>query len=337
MSNPVRLKSWLLIVAGSGFTATLLPLLAAWRHLPEPMATHWGLGGAPNGALPRAGFALVLGGALALPAVFAWPRQRAVSGRGAPAAFASVVTSSLLVSMLSAYALWLNWNRSEWRLAGHLPLWHALVLLGVSLAVAAVAFVVARRVWPRGDSSASAPDAALSLAPGERAYWSGTASNHGLLLLGLAAFGQGWLLVSVLAKGPHSSRFALLIPVLVLIVLELFSKIRVTVNEQGVSIYYGHLGWLRQRLPLERVLAARSFELVPMEHGGWGYRGSLMLAKRAAVVVRSGVALRLDLDGGKHFAISVDDAETAARLINGFVSRRALPAPGTASPSVSTR
>ena len=72
----------------------------------------------------------------------------------------------------------------------------------------------------------------------------------------------------------------------------------------------------------------------PMEHGGWGYRGSLRLTQRAAVVVRSGLALRLELQGGKRLSITVDDAGTAARLINGFVNRRTDPTADTAAAAV---
>jgi hypothetical protein len=110
-------------------------------------------------------------------------------------------------------------------------------------------------------------------------------------------------------------------------VLELCSKIRVTVDERALTIRYGRLGWLRQRMAIERILAATAFELDPWAHGGWGYRGSLKLLGKAAVVVRAGQALRLDLRDGKRLSITVDDAETAARLVNGFVQRHSPTAP----------
>jgi hypothetical protein len=43
------------------------------------------------------------------------------------------------------------------------------------------------------------------------------------------------------------------------------------------------------------------------------------------VVARSGSAVRLDLREGSRLSIAVDDADTAARLINGFVQRRSGP------------
>ena len=59
-----------------------------------------------------------------------------------------------------------------------------------------------------------------------------------------------------------------------------------------------------------------------MEHGGYGYRGSLRFSGRAALVVRGGPALGLELDGGKRLSISVDDAEIGARAINRLIAQR---------------
>jgi hypothetical protein len=109
---------------------------------------------------------------------------------------------------------------------------------------------------------------------------------------------------------------------LLLVMLELFSRLRVQVDARGLGIRYGHLGWLRQRIALERIQAARGVRLEPMEHGGFGYRGSLRFSGRAAVVVRAGWGLELVLDGGKRLAISVDDAERGAELINRFLAQR---------------
>jgi hypothetical protein len=104
--------------------------------------------------------------------------------------------------------------------------------------------------------------------------------------------------------------------------LALFAKIQVRIDARELVIRYGYLGWPRQRISLARVSAARAFQLEPLDHGGWGYRGNLRVFGRAAVVVRAGAALGLDLEGGKRLSITVDDAETAAHWINALVSRR---------------
>jgi hypothetical protein len=49
----------------------------------------------------------------------------------------------------------------------------------------------------------------------------------------------------------------------------------------------------------------------------------LWLFRRASLVVRRGPALRLELENGRVFQLTVDDAGTAAELINGLRARNA--------------
>jgi hypothetical protein len=100
-----------------------------------------------------------------------------------------------------------------------------------------------------------------------------------------------------------------------------FARIEASVNAEGLKVFYGVFGWPRQRLALERMVRAESIELMPLSHGGWGYRGSLTLFGRAALVVRAGPALSLELTAGKRFVVTVDDAETASKLLNGLLER----------------
>lgn len=326
------LKKWLLVGSGLGLCAALLPLLIYEQRLPEPLASHWGLGGTPDAALPKAVFMLVLAGSISLPLVLGWPRKPSTTPRRAQLALASVVFTSALMGFVSASVIWLNWDRAHWREAGHLSGVTIALLVGVPLALSAGAFAMARRVWPQADAVQSAPMTALPLAPDERAYWAGTASNRWLMLLVVLVVMEGGLVHLMLSQTPGLSKWGIVAHSFVISLLSLMWKVRVTLNERELIIHYGQLGWPRQRIELARILSARSFELEPMEHGGWGYRGSLRLTRRAAVVVRSGLALRLELQGSKHLSITVDDAETAARLINGFVSRRQDPAANLAAP-----
>jgi hypothetical protein len=337
MSHAKALKRWLLVSAGLGSGAAFLPWLVYWQRLPEPLATHWGPDSAPNSALPKAGFLLVLAGGILLPLALGWPRKL-VSMRPAPLALGSVVFGAALMAAVSLSTLWLNLDRADWRGAGHFSGLLIAPLVGAPFAMAAGAFAIARRVWPSGDPPPSAPTEALPLAPGERAYWSGSAFNGGLVLLALFVMLEGGVLHLAFSKTPGMAEWNVALHAFVVILFMFMWKVRVTLNERELTIHYGQLGWPRQRIPLDRILSAQTFELVPMEHGGWGYRGSLKLTKRAAVVVRSGLALRLELEGGKRLSITVDDAETAARLINGFVNRREdltpnPPTPALAQPS----
>ena len=90
---------------------------------------------------------------------------------------------------------------------------------------------------------------------------------------------------------------------------------------------YGLLRWPRTSVPIHRIATARAIDIRPADWGGWGYRGSLTLMKRAAVVLRAGPGIRLDLHDGKVFAVTINDPQDAVRLLNAEVSR--LPAAQT--------
>lgn len=318
-----RLALWVTWIAGLGLLASVGPLLLAAPHLPEPLASHFGISGAPDGALPLLAFAAVLAALGLLPAVLAWPRTRGKEPGSAAGRLALVGFSSTLSAALGVLTLGLNWERAVWTEAAHFELWLLLPLLGLPLAVAAVLGALGRRLWPGNEVAPALGVDSLPLAPGERAYWSGVARNRWFLLVMVAILIETAVFRLILSKAPMASGLVLGIHLLVLLLLEHLSKIRVSINERALTIHYGHLGWIRQRVPLARIARASAFELEPMSHGGWGYRGSLKLLGRAAVVVRSGSALRLELRDAKQLCITVEDAETGAALLNGFVQRGA--------------
>lgn len=60
-------------------------------------------------------------------------------------------------------------------------------------------------------------------------------------------------------------------------------------------------------------------DIRPLEYGGWGYR---VRPRSTAVVLRGGQALALRPAGGREFAVTVDDADTAAALLNTLADQR---------------
>ena len=100
------------------------------------------------------------------------------------------------------------------------------------------------------------------------------------------------------------------------IVTTTFSRIRVTADRSGLQVRYGFLGWPGTSVPLRRIATAQAIDVRPAEWGGWGYRGNLTLMKRAAVVLRAGPGIRLDLHDGKVFVVTIDNPDKPARLLN---------------------
>jgi lysylphosphatidylglycerol synthetase-like protein (DUF2156 family) len=161
-------------------------------------------------------------------------------------------------------------------------------------------------------SGAAGPPAGTRPA-GERASWTGRAHLAWWLPLVLIAIG------AVIAVSARSAVGALPAAVLLLVYLA-FGWIRVSVDVRGLRIRYGLLPRPVTSVPLDQISRAERIDLRPLEWGGWGYRGSRKAFRRAAVVLRSGDAIKLKLTDGSEFAVTVDDAATGAALLAGLLA-----------------
>lgn len=96
--------------------------------------------------------------------------------------------------------------------------------------------------------------------------------------------------------------------------------IKVTVTPAQVTVSSVLLPFLTfRRIPLHRIESASARRTSPLEIGGWGYRWKPGLR---AVSLRAGDALWLDLANGTRFVVTIDDAQTAATLINSNLAER---------------
>ena len=141
-----------------------------------------------------------------------------------------------------------------------------------------------------------------------RAAWTGRAHLAWWLPLVLIAIGV------ILVASARSLVGALPVALLLLVYLA-FGWIKVTVDVRGLRIRYGLLPWPVTSVPLDHIRRAERIDLRPLEWGGWGYRGSRKVFARAAVVLRGGDAIKLQLTDGSEFAVTVDDAATGAALL----------------------
>jgi hypothetical protein len=155
---------------------------------------------------------------------------------------------------------------------------------------------------------------AAGAAPGERAAWTGRAHLTWWLPLVLIAIG------AILAVSARSAVGAVPAALLVLVYLA-FGWIRVSVDGRGLRIRYGVLPRPVTSVPLSDIRRAERIDLRPLQWGGWGYRGSRKAFRRAAVVLRSGDAIKLYLTDGSEFAVTVDDAATGAAVLAGLLGQ----------------
>jgi hypothetical protein len=91
--------------------------------------------------------------------------------------------------------------------------------------------------------------------------------------------------------------------------LRIVVRVVVTSTSRTLEVLYGPGGFVRQVFGPEKLVSvsAGSFSFVQM--GGWGYRGSLRLFRRAALATRHGDALDVRLVGGRRFIVTVDRPE----------------------------
>ncbi|MFJ8012743.1 DUF1648 domain-containing protein [Streptomyces sp. NPDC096339] len=295
-----------------------LPLAASGR-LPDRLATHWeGLSGAPDGSMPlwaAAVFPALIWAVLALAVALA-ARRAGVSARGWVAGallFGGVALAGAQASIVRA-----NLDREDWRQAHSATGW--VVGVFAAAALAGVGGVLAGR---RGVGDVRGPvveGPRMDIPGGERLVWLSRASNAWLRLIaagaGLVAVAGGlaglggllgpeWLLL----MAPFA--FACLVTLV-------FSSVRARVTGRGLEVAFGPLGLPVRRWAADEIESARVEERTAGQVGGWGYRlnglgTTVMLRGGECLVIRS---------KGKDFAVSVDDAERGAALLNSLGGSR---------------
>jgi hypothetical protein len=268
--------------------------------------------------MSRLGSALLLAG---LPVVLGLLGTVLVSlGRHRIVPLAACCTGlGLFFATLSWTTVLANVHAPRWQEAAHLGLATTLGIsaLGLVLAGGAAAATWRLVATPAGTARPLGPaPSTLGLAPGEQAVWIGQAGGSwgwippvGGALLGAA------LIVST------GSPLAAMGPIVVGILLSAMALVQVVVDGSGIRIRFGWLPWPVIRVRLDEVASAEAIEIRPAEWGGWGYRGSRRALGRAAVVVRAGPGIRLELTDGSTMAVTVDDAERAAALLNDLLAR----------------
>ncbi len=73
-----------------------------------------------------------------------------------------------------------------------------------------------------------------------------------------------------------------------------------------LEVVYGG-GIVRQIMPVSTIDRVDVVDVSPWRWGGIGYRGSLRLLGRAALVTRAGPGLRVTLTSGRRFSVTVDE------------------------------
>jgi hypothetical protein len=288
----------------------VVALLTATNDLPSPLPTHWNARGEVDGTMSRAGFTALAVGVTAVAALLPLGFLRAHEDESVRRyAATACALAAYLVGGLSVLTVSLARGASA-AAEVDLPLWTVLVTLAVAFAVPAAVYAV----WPRPAPVTAPPDPdlpLLDLGPGERAAYVTSLRSRGFVALGIGCGVLGVLLLLVVDLLIGAAVLAVTVAVLTV------ARVTLRVDETGLRLGFGP--GIRVRVPLAEIRQAEVADIRPLAWGGWGYR--VMPGKRA-LVLRAGPGLVLDLRDGTRFAVTVDDPELPAALVNGLLRRQ---------------
>lgn len=296
-----RLLAWAALMALVG----LLPLLIGWANLPDPLAIHWGIGGAPDNAWSKSAAALIPIGMVVI-SLFTTSLFR-LEGKPTAEAFAMVgLMGGVGFSMMTSL-VFLNWDVPTWERAGTFTWWHlAGVVVGGALGTW-IGYMLGLRWYPRPETPTRILGPTVDVADDETVSWIGGCSVKWPLVL-LGGFGLVFLVMPGWWK---------LLGLVFVVLGFLFLRVYVVISNDGLQVRLGG-GLPAKKIPLDRIKTVQAIDLEPSQWAGWGYR---VVPGGSAVVLRRGDAIEVTMTNDRRFAVTVDDAATGAALLGGLVAR----------------
>ncbi|MFG1776757.1 hypothetical protein ACGFIG_10050 [Micromonospora sp. NPDC049048] len=305
-------------ITGLSILAVAAAVALSWHgDLPDPVATHWGARDRPDGFMSLgASLWVVLGlGALLVLGFGAVTTLWGQSATNRRIGAATTIWVALFLALLQLGTLHAQLGLADAHEAGGIGGVLTLAIVG-SLVPAVLVGLLLPGDPPQPADAPVAPEASrLPLAVGERAVWIGhTGAGPGIVLGAVA-------IVVLVALAVVSGTWGLLIvaALLVGIFVAMFA-FTVRVDGTGLSVR-SSAGWPRTHVPLDEVLRAGVVQVRPLgEFGGWGWR--VGRGGRVGIVLRAGEGLLVERTGGRSIVVTVDDAGTAAALLNTLADRQ---------------
>jgi len=307
MTTTTRRALSVLLLAAAPLVA-VAAAVAYQGRVPDPLPSHWDLGGSVDGTTGFAGLTTMTLILTVLAAVVATVVLRRAGDNRALASTAVLLGwTGWLVATLYAGTLAAADGVSSAAEVG-LRWWLPVAVIVVPVLVAAVLY----RLLPAATSSFSRPAGDLVLRPGEHVAWIGSARSRPM----------SWLAAALVPAGVVLAIFepvAGAILAVVGLVLWWTHVVTVRVDRRGVRAGWGPLHWPAVSIPADRLEGAEATDIEPMAWGGWGYRLS---GRGVGVIVRRGPGLVLHRRGGSDLAVTVDAPEDAVALVNALAAQR---------------
>ncbi|MFJ2029207.1 hypothetical protein [Streptosporangium sp. NPDC087985] len=312
------------IVWGALVAALLIAVPLALRdRLPDPLATHWS-GSTPDGHMSFAGNLVFDLGLWAVAWIFllGTALRRRTSGARLWRVYwwGFLFGWAVLALGVMGSILYANLDVADWHQAT-MPVWLIVAVVGAAAGAGVLAGWLGRGgPDPVRDRSAELPR--LRLRPGQRAVWVSRVSNPWLtglstVLLVVAAIAGGLATTGVLSVQGFWSILPAL--VLVMFLLRAMGSASARVDADGLRVGFGPFGRPARHTPISKIESAWVEKYGPGDVGGWGLRG-LPGTGRVTLMLRGGDCLVIRRTTGGEFAVSVDDAERGAALLNAYIA-----------------
>lgn len=303
----------LLVPLAAVALAVALPFAYA-DVVPDPVASHWGLGGVPDGSLPRVVDHVLLAVVTLLIALGPLVAAAHADRSSARLLVGLAHGGGTMLALLRWWSLEANAGAASWRAAGALTGGRVVVALVVAVPVGVLGAWLARGRPDHPPTTRTVVPA--DLAPDDRIVWVGRQTAGPALVLPAAA-----VVVGAVAAAAVPGPALVVVPALGVAALALatFARVAVAVSERGVDVRLGPLAWPRLRVRLGDVTTVGVEHVEPMSFGGWGYR---MVPGARAVVVRRGEGLRIGRRGRADLVVTVDGADDAAAVLGALLARR---------------
>ncbi|WP_341935083.1 DUF1648 domain-containing protein [Microbacterium sp. LWO14-1.2] len=311
------------IVVPVVIVAVAAVVLSGWLPaFTEPVAVHWGTGGADGFGPASLYLWLLLGVGLGVPLLLVVTTLVAVRDQWGGAARLMGALAAGMSAFAAVTSLGSLWIQRDLAPGAEVP-----GVGGVTAAALAALLVVGGAAWsvqPRYRTPAGrplAPRQDVSVGAAERVVWLATTTmpRGALILLGLVLAGMIVLAATMLSLGVAGWWVVAVGALVVAVALAATASYRVSITPEGFSAR-SLLGRPRVDIPVHEIVDVRAIDVSPFgDFGGWGWR--ISTDGRTGIVTRRGPAIEVSRRERASFLVTIDGAEEGAALLRTYVDR----------------
>lgn len=143
-----------------------------------------------------------------------------------------------------------------------------------------------------------------------------------LIILGIFAY-EVYLLTDLVQEETLNSKtlssyLLIMLPILIVLLVFLFSSLYTRIDESGIQTVFKPFGFTKKSFSWRAIETVETITYSPLkDFGGWGYRLSFS-GKGTAYNVKGNQGISIQLKNGKKFLIGTQKSEQALEVIESF-------------------